>query len=168
MFFLRHTQWSVTRAYYFIKKHTYDRAGRTIIVQMPDHSVSGTTYYAYQDTWFDSNGNVTQKQLRQVDQGTPTNIDTWPAYMEYDIANRVVKESKLVTDDTDSYEHRFHVRRQSPHDREETQRRHAQTGRFFLNRQGCRCHVYPIAGGKWHEKIPFRNGDGLRSVISDR
>jgi len=95
------TGWATDRDFYFVKIYTNDRAGRTIIVQIPDHTMLGTTYSAYQDRYYDANGNVTQSQLRQVHNGT---TDTFPTYKEYDLANRVVKESKLVSDDTDTYD----------------------------------------------------------------
>jgi len=98
------TGWTDVRNYYAVKTYTYDRAGRTIIVQLPDHSLLGIDYYAYQDTYYDANGNVTQRQLRQVNQLDSQDVTTWPTYMEYDIANRVVKESKLVSTDSDTYD----------------------------------------------------------------
>ena len=96
--------WSTTRAYYFVKKHTYDRASRTIVVELPTHTINGSSYYAYQDTYYDSNGNVTEKQLRQVNQSDATDTAVFPSYVEYDLANRVVKESKLVSTETDKYD----------------------------------------------------------------
>jgi YD repeat-containing protein len=96
--------WSITRAYYFVKKHTYDRASRTIVVELPTHTINGSSYYAYQVTWYDPNGNVTEKQLKQVNQSDATDTATFPSYVEYDLANRVVKESKLVSTETDKYD----------------------------------------------------------------
>ena len=103
------TTWSVDRSYYFIKKYTYDRAGRVIVEQLPQHTMiddEGVLHYydAFADKFYDENGNVIQSQLRQEETSPGTGEYTFPSYSEFDLANRLVKESKLVSTDDTTYD----------------------------------------------------------------